>query len=155
MKNNITFSPSRKVITYCERDIQGDYIIPEGIKKVDNRAFADCIGLTAIGIPGSLRTIGSQAFYYSGLTFLFLPEGVEFIGAGAFCGCFSLSEITLPDSLTVIEEGAFISTGLTGTIIIPDECQIEHGAFSPGIVKVRRSVMRMRNRAIAEAAAVS
>ena len=51
-------------------DIQGN-----GLKKIDNAAFARCKSLQYINLPASLASIGEQVFYSSGLRLLRVPGG--------------------------------------------------------------------------------
>ena len=64
---------------------KGEYIIPEGVKKLDNRAFERSLNVTGVVIP----------------------EGVSVIGEGTFSQCRDLESITIPKSVTKIEAGAF------------------------------------------------
>ncbi|MBE6580153.1 MAG: hypothetical protein E7650_00875 [Ruminococcaceae bacterium] len=65
------------------------------------------IGCTnsVIPIDGSVTSIGSHAFYNSGLTSITIPSSVSSIGKSAFSGCSSLESITIP----------FVGAALNGT----------------------------------------
>jgi hypothetical protein len=80
-------------------------------------AFAEK-GLTAVGIPGTVKNISKGAFYGNELTSVVIPEGVEEIGAGAFAHN-KLTNIVLPNSLRKIGAGAFANNKLT-SVTIPD-----------------------------------
>ena len=59
-------------------------------------------------IPGSVTTIGDDAFYYcSTLTQVTIPNSVISIEGNAFNLCRALTQITIPNSVTSIEYGAF------------------------------------------------
>ena len=71
-------------------------------------AFKDCTTLTSITLPGSMTSIGDDAFYgCTNLTSITLPNGVASIGYNSFKGCTGLTSITLPNSLTFIGYSAF------------------------------------------------
>ena len=60
-------------------------VIPESVTKIGSSAFRDCFGLRDVEIQGNqLKTIGENAFTYSGLSYLVLPASVTTIGKNAF-----------------------------------------------------------------------
>jgi hypothetical protein len=83
-------------------------ILPSGMVRISEMAFASCTSLTNVTIPSSVTTI----------------EG------GAFQNCTKLTKFTIPESVTTIEWGAFYNTGLTSIIIPPTVESIETGAFA-------------------------
>lgn len=79
-----------------------------GITRINNFAFADCIGLAEINIPDSVNSIGASAFLgCKGLLEIAIPNGVSDIKMNAFEGCESLTSVSIPNSVSVIEERAF------------------------------------------------
>ena len=52
--------------------------------EIANEAFAQCGALESVTIPASVTTIGSMAFYNSGLSKVVIPASVQEIGAEAF-----------------------------------------------------------------------
>ena len=122
----------------------GDFVVPDSVTSIGNRAFSKCDRLTSVTIPNSVTTIGEAAFSYcfklesvtipdsvttigyiafygcTGLTSVTIPNSVTTIGDGAFYGCKQLTSVTIPDSVTSIGDGAFYGcTGLT-SVTIPD-----------------------------------
>ncbi|MBR3844331.1 MAG: leucine-rich repeat protein [Clostridia bacterium] len=114
------------------------------VTTIDDSAFRDCDGLTAVTIPDSVTTIISCAFYdcdglvsvtigdgvtniYSyafygcdNLTRVTIPNSVATLGSHVFYGCKRLTQLTIPDSVITIGNNAFSGcSGLTG-IVIPD-----------------------------------
>ena len=92
-------------------------ILPNGLKKIDDFAFQDCVDLREINIPESVEWIGNGAF--AGCTSLKevkLPEGVTSIGYSAFTGCTNLTSVTIPDSVTSIGNSAFSKCSKLTTI---------------------------------------
>lgn len=69
--------------------------------------------ITSISLPSTLRSIGSNVFYYCGqLSSVAFNDGLLSIGENAFRECPSLRTIALPSTLTTINNYAFYSSGL-------------------------------------------
>lgn len=80
-------------------------IIPEGIVRIGNGAFADCGDLTQVFLPSSLESIGARAFANCNiLYFIQLPEGLKELGNRAFQNCKNLKEITVPGGVETLDE---------------------------------------------------
>jgi len=64
----------------------------EGVTSVGDRAFTDCVNLSAVTIPDTLTDIGVQAFYCcESLSSFTVPKNVSNIGTYAFYGCSGLT----------------------------------------------------------------
>ncbi len=108
--------PGTVEVTYGDNDYCGSVTIPScvtyngntySVVSIGSRAFYDCINLTSINIPNSIKTIGDFALWgCSGLSFITIPDSVASIGEGAFWGCAGLTNITIPHSVTSIGESA-------------------------------------------------
>ena len=78
-------------------------------------------GIKSITIPGSVKVIGSRAFYLCGRITIILQEGVEEIGSGAFYDSYP-DEVIIPSTLKFVNSlpdgGIFIYNGkdVTGYI---------------------------------------
>ena len=82
-------------------------IIPDGVTSIEERAFSQCGKLAKVKIPGSVKTIGKQAFFNTfSLKEVRIPEGVEVIEYGAFAGC-HMESLILPVSIKTIGKNAF------------------------------------------------
>lgn len=81
--------------------------VPENIKYIGDRAFADCQHLTSVILPSGLSDIGAEAFLNSSIAKIDIPEGIEVLTTGTFKNCKNLSSVFLPDSLTLIQPGVF------------------------------------------------
>lgn len=100
------------------------------VTRIARGAFSFCPGVTGVALPGTLHTIGEQAFQGTRLQAVDLPaslrvvedrafegckeltrvhfaEGTEQIGWEAFYNCQSLSEVHLPDTLRVLGPSVF------------------------------------------------
>ena len=85
-------------------------IVEEGVTSIGSYAFSFDIHVTDVTLPGSLKTIGNDAFWgCHGLTSVVIPEGVTTIGAYAFEQCTSIETITVPASATELGNRAFIT----------------------------------------------
>lgn len=103
--------------------------IDEGVTAIENGSFKGYTNLTAIHIPDSVTTIGSEAFSGTNLTSANIPNGVTVIDSWAFEKCIHLTSLSIPESVTNIGFWAFFRTSLT-TIKIPDNVtKIPVGAF--------------------------
>ena len=92
-----------------------------GISYISDYAFLDCINLTSVYIPNSVKTIGNSAFQAcSSLTSITIPDSVSTIAASAFKGCSSLTSITIPNSVTTIGNSAFEGCSSLKSILIPN-----------------------------------
>ncbi len=106
-----TISGGKATITGCNGS--GAVIIPATlggypVTSIGERAFAECLGLKSITIPGSVTSIGEMAFYHCvALTSITIPGSVTSIGESAFYGCDKLESVTLPGSVISIGEMAF------------------------------------------------
>ncbi len=78
---------------------------------------------------GSITTIGTNAFYGSGITSIDIPTTITAIGASAFYKCSSLTSIELPNSLTTIASSLFYACGLTSVTIPSSITSIGSQAF--------------------------
>ena len=78
-------------------------ILPEGIKKVGESAFYNCVALEKIILPYGLNEIGEYAFGMCGsLKEITFPEGLTKLGNGALSECIRLEKINFPSTLVEI-----------------------------------------------------
>ncbi|MDE5753597.1 MAG: leucine-rich repeat domain-containing protein [Oscillospiraceae bacterium] len=108
-----------------------DVVIPEGVTKIGDEAFAGCETLTGITFPKRLTEIGTYAFHYcTALTSIHIPDSVIRIGQGAFEHCSALHEVILPKGLIWIEDYVFACCfSLTDIHILDSVISIQGGAF--------------------------
>lgn len=105
--------------SFCE-DIKS-VTISDGITRIGNLAFKDCIGLERIAIPYSVVNIGEYAFYgCESVANIELPRNLTVIGKCAFSLCSNLKSVEIPSKVTSIGEGAFEECESMESVNIPD-----------------------------------
>ncbi len=105
----------------------GELVIPSKVKynnetytvtSIKNYTFQDCLSLTGVTIPGSIKTIGGGAFLgCSGLVNVNINNGVEEIGIEAFCRC-GIRSISIPQSVNNYLWNAFIYCDSLESIVV-------------------------------------
>lgn len=123
-------SPLRVAVTWesiSSNSYSGTVTIPQSViynsktysvTSIENSAFSECSGLTAVTIPSSVTSIGGYAFYNCyNLNSIAIPEGVKTIGDRAFCRCNSFpATVTIPESVTSIGEYVFAGCNSLSTV---------------------------------------
>ena len=98
-----------------EDAFHGDYsvyglVLPEGLERVEARAFRQACNLDYVKFPTTLRTIADEAFHNAQIDMIDWSEGLEEIGARAFQ--YDMEEvIELPSTVRTIGESAFEGSG--------------------------------------------
>ena len=83
-------------------------VIPEGITRIAEEAFAGIETIDKVLLPESLREIGAEAFRGCLLMqTVTLPGGLCRIGAGAFEDCVKLLRVEIPAQVEVLENRTF------------------------------------------------
>lgn len=119
-----------------------EIVIPDGIKRIENWAFAKCYGakkiilgegLEFIGdhaflkcrsvqeafIPGSCKTVDVSAFYQcTGINQLTIENGVEALAKGVFEECSAIESITVPASVKKMAPYVFYNCSALSECII-------------------------------------
>lgn len=93
--------------TFCECEKLKEIKLPKGIREIRARVFYKCINLQKVEFSPTLRKIGLQAFYQTGIETLEFPEGLQEIGDSAFLKCNNLESVKIPESVKRIEKWAF------------------------------------------------
>ena len=127
IKNCSIISNNELIIYY---GIEEKYRIDEGVKKISDKAFMECMFLKEVILPDSVIEIGSIAFMNCLSLLIISPlNNVVKIGRGAFAYCELLDNIILSDKITVIESGTFNGCCSLKKINIPNNV-IEIGEYS-------------------------
>ena len=112
-------------------------VIPEGIRKIDEGAFAECYELKEVRLPSTLVELGADSssgidgpFSGTDIERIDLPSGIKRIGIGSFSNCDKLKEVLLPDGVQVISEFAFFGCTSLEKVVLPASVKyIEDYAF--------------------------
>ena len=88
------------------------------VTEIDKEAFSLCF-IKKIVLPGTIKTIGQEAFYGSTLETVELSEGVSSIGDRAFAYT-NLNAIMIPDSVKTLGKRVFYSCSSLETVVMPD-----------------------------------
>ena len=89
-------------------------------------AFANCLALESVSLPGNYVTIDESAFKGDTAIASFVWEkssstyANQTIGESAFEGCTNLSSITLPTTLKTINDHAFKSCTALKNVVVPE-----------------------------------
>lgn len=77
--------------------------LPDSVTEIGSYAFCNCLGLTEMEIPGSVRRIEDYTFTCcQNLTSVRLHNGLVFIGREAFCDDFCMTSMKIPASVKEI-----------------------------------------------------
>ncbi len=81
--------------------------IPATVTEIESSAFSNCLKLTSVTLPETVKKIGDRAFMASGLTAATIPESVKTIGTAAYSDCLDLVSVTIGLSVTEIGNYTF------------------------------------------------
>lgn len=85
------------------------------VTAIADNAMRLCADITAVTVPGSVKTIGFTAFFRcTALTSATIEEGVEALGRMAFAACPDLDTIVLPSTLRQIGVSVFNGSAWAG-----------------------------------------
>lgn len=113
------YAPGEVILEYKGSD--KDVAVPEGVKMIADKAFADCDTIEYATLPSSLVWIGRGAFSKcKNLKRIEIKDGIEDFDYDSFSGCSSLAEAILPNSLKDIPRGTFTNCTSLRSISIPD-----------------------------------
>ena len=107
-------------------------VIPEGLERIQYRAFDSCRSITDITLSDHVRYIKDDAFYMCvSVRNISLGNNVYEIGQGAFEWC-DIESITLPDSLRTLEQSAFSNCKKLKSIAIPYKIKMIENSLLSG-----------------------
>ena len=104
----VKYSKDGRKLLKAPTTLSGTYSIKKTTEIICDRAFFDCINLTSISVPNSVKNIGEWAFAgCSLLSSIDIPNSVISIGNNAFVGCLSLKYISIPESVICLNGNPF------------------------------------------------
>ncbi|MBQ3630362.1 MAG: leucine-rich repeat domain-containing protein [Prevotella sp.] len=115
----------------CKRELTAIHL-PNSLKSIGSNSFSECSNLTSINLPSGLLSIGESAFFccYS-LTSLQIPNSVIDIGRMAFMDCSGITDLSISNSIEEIKQETFKGCRSLTSVTIPSKVKhIGYGAFS-------------------------
>lgn len=135
-----TISGSGPMYNYSERNLPPWYehaamiqrlVVSEGVTKIGNMAFYQCVNMTVASLPASVTVLGELAFAECESLSQITLTGVEEIGFSCFYACESLKNVILPGCLRSIDDQAFYRCeSLAGITIPASVTELGNSAFS-------------------------
>jgi len=130
----VLFDKKKTTLIQAPSGISGEYVIPNSVTRIEERAFYSCDNLT------SIRVDKNNAYYSSdnrGVLFdkkkttliqapgaisgqYIIPDSVTSIGNYAFALCSNLVSVTIPDSVINIGTDAFADCDSMTSVTIPN-----------------------------------
>lgn len=102
----------------------------EGLKEIGESAFGMTSSLKEITLPSTLETLAGGAFVLSGLENVVIPGSVKTIGKQAFSCCSQLKSVVIEEGVEKIETGAFEGLNNLQTVDLPKSLiECEWGVF--------------------------
>lgn len=96
-------------------------VIPGSVRTIGKEAFMAQVNMRNLTIPNSVRTIGEMAFELcTKLEAISIPNSVSTIGGRAFSRCFNMRSLSLGNSLEKIGYSAFSEDTCLQTVVIPN-----------------------------------
>lgn len=125
-KQESLFTVSDGTLVKCTLDGQKIVTIPEGIKTIGRKCFAET-DVEEIVLPEGIEVIDAEAFAYcKKLRKINFPETLNIIGCGAFRACFSLETVILPKTMKELNNYAFYNAGIK-YLTLPEEVSLGTG----------------------------
>ena len=82
--------------------------LPEGLERIEQQSFDQCISLSSIIIPSTVKKIGNWTFCgCTQLNNIELREGLEAIGMFAFKDCTALENLRIPSTVKCLDSRSF------------------------------------------------
>ena len=114
---------------------------------IADAAFHYCSSLRSVDLPSTIEYIGETAFYTAGFSQINIPGSVKTIGSQAFCSCRELSAVRFEDSVEPIELGnsvfqscsissLYIGRDISGNYPYYDPSCIESVTFGSSVYRI-------------------
>lgn len=87
-------------------------VVEEGITKIGDGLFNNCMILSEVSLPETLTEIGGNAFYNcTAIVEVSIPDSVTKIGDGAFYKCVNLDDVKMSKNIRSVGASAFDEIG--------------------------------------------
>ena len=107
--DGILYGEKGKVLIRCLPDVAGEINLQEGVVRIEEGAFYNCLNITKVTFTDSVTQMGENAFQgCQSLMEIHLSRNLTNIPYNAFADCYSLEEIIIPESVTELESFAFV-----------------------------------------------
>ena len=94
IEDNEIYNKDKTELIAVLYEINGQYIVKEGVTKIGDNALHYRTNMTSIVLPDGLKEIGSS-FQNSGLTTIYIPNSVDTIESNAFLNAANLTQIQI------------------------------------------------------------
>lgn len=117
--DGVLFSKDKETLVCYPKAKEGPYTVPEGTKKIADRAFLYNAGVTSLTLPDGLEVIGAGALLFNAnITEMNLPDSLKEIGFQSMGAAkFLDGQIILPKDLKEVYGYAFMNTGMTEVVV--------------------------------------
>lgn len=113
------YAESGESLIFVSEYREGNYVIPEGTKRILNSALK-CSRISSVLCPHSLLHICNNAFQDSHIQNITFNQGLKWIASYAFSECNDLISVVFPESITEIDGHAFYDCANLSSIRIAD-----------------------------------
>ncbi len=120
--DGVLINTQNRSVIICPQLKEGSITLPENIITINPHAFYKCKKIKNVSLSENIKSIGTEAFYFSGIESITLPYGCS-LGYLVFCGCKSLKHIDLPEDLKEIPMGLLSGCSSLESIDIPTSVQ--------------------------------
>ena len=129
--DSMIYNKDMTEILFAPRTLSGHITLPDTLKTIGGRVFAECNLITGITIPDSVTEIGYSAFCNcTSLEEVDLPEGITNIPWGLFENCVNLRRVYIPSGVTGIDSYAFSNCSKLVDFEFPESLEgMGYGAF--------------------------
>jgi len=118
--DGVLYNKAITTLIQCPIRKAGQFIIPQGVTTIGERACYLCQFLTSVTIPDSVTTIGIRSFAgCSNLMTVILPNRITSINDVAFGACTHLSYVSIGNNVTTIGDSAFVYCYSLPSVTIP------------------------------------